>query len=203
MLPVETITMSIPHSGKIQSTPLPDVLEQLRQSNATGTLTVRSKDIVKSIYVKDGQIVFASSSGVHDRLGEILVKTGKLKRENLDHALTLYKKGAGIEKTGGHPGRERPCCSQGPVQRLKDPGKGHYLQPVSSGPRGNFFSRNAAVRHHSAADRFSGVDRRDHPEDEAGQPDGVVRNRVHRAARVGPCRSRSSVVLSPAAGVLF
>jgi hypothetical protein len=92
--------MPIPHSGKIQVTPLPDVLEQLRQSNATGTLTVRSKDILKCIYVKDGQIVFATSSGIHDRLGEILVKTGKLKRENLDHALKLFKNGAGLKKLG-------------------------------------------------------------------------------------------------------
>ena len=92
--------MSIPLSGKIQATPLPDVLEQLRLSNATGTLTVRSKDIVKSIYVKDGQIVFASSTGIHDRLGEILVKTGKLKRENLEHALKLYKNSAGFKKLG-------------------------------------------------------------------------------------------------------
>lgn len=92
--------MSIPLSGKIQATPLPDVLEQLRRNTATGTLTIRSKDIMKCIYVREGQIVFASSSGVHDRLGEILVKTGKLKRENLDHALKLYKQGAGLRKLG-------------------------------------------------------------------------------------------------------
>lgn len=89
-----------PHAGKIQDTPLPDVLEHLRQSKASGTLTVRSKDITKCIYIKGGQIVFATSTGVHDRLGEILVKSGKLSRENLDHALRIYQKGAGIKKLG-------------------------------------------------------------------------------------------------------
>ena len=88
------------HAGKIQDTPLPDVLEHLRQSKATGTLTVRNKDITKCIYIKGGQIVFATSTGVHDRLGEILVKSGKVSRENLDHALRIYQKGAGIKKLG-------------------------------------------------------------------------------------------------------
>ena len=89
-----------PHSGKIQDTPLPDILEYLRQSKATGTLTVQSKEITKCIYIKSGQIVFATSTGLHDRLGEILVKSGKLTRENLDHALRIYQKGAGIKKLG-------------------------------------------------------------------------------------------------------
>jgi len=89
-----------PHSGKIQDTPLPDILEYLRQSKATGTLTVRNKEITKCIYIKSGQIVFATSTGLHDRLGEILVKSGKLTRENLDNALRIYQKGAGIKKLG-------------------------------------------------------------------------------------------------------
>ncbi len=92
--------MSYPHSGKIQDTPLPDVLEYLRQSKATGTLTVRNNDITKCIYIKSGQIVFATSTGLHDRLGEILVKSGKVTRENLDQALLIYQKGAGIKKLG-------------------------------------------------------------------------------------------------------
>lgn len=92
--------MSNSRSGKIQDTSLPDILEQLRQGKATGTLTVRRKEIVKCIYVKSGQIVFATSTGIHDRLGEILVRSGKLTRENLDHALRIYKKNAGLKKLG-------------------------------------------------------------------------------------------------------
>lgn len=94
--------MSNSHSGNIRNTPLPDVLEQLRKSKATGTLTVRSSDdvIVKSIYIKDGQIVFASSTDIRDRLGEILVRSGKLTREKLDHALQLYNNNAGLKKLG-------------------------------------------------------------------------------------------------------
>jgi hypothetical protein len=92
--------MSIPLSGNIHVTPLSDILEQLRQRKATGTLTVRREGIVKSIYTKDGQIVFATSSEPHDRLGEILVKAGKVSQENMDYALKLYKKSVGFKKLG-------------------------------------------------------------------------------------------------------
>ena len=92
--------MNIPRSGQIQTIPLQEILEDLRQKRNSGTLTVRNGDIEKCIYMRDGQIVFATSTGMHDRLGEILVKMGKLKRENLDHALRLWSKGAGLKKLG-------------------------------------------------------------------------------------------------------
>ncbi|HEX9021899.1 MAG TPA: DUF4388 domain-containing protein [Nitrospirota bacterium] len=94
--------MSNPHSGNIRNTPLSDVLERLRRGKATGTLTVRSSsnDIVKSLSIVDGQIVFASSTDIRDRLGEILVRSGKLTREKLDHALQLYRDNAGLKKFG-------------------------------------------------------------------------------------------------------
>ncbi len=92
--------MSIPSSGKIQATPLSDILEDLRQGKKTGTLTVRRGNIAKSIYLKGGQIVFATSADPGDRLGECLVKAGKLSREKLEHALHLYNKHAGLKKMG-------------------------------------------------------------------------------------------------------
>ena len=92
--------MSIILSGKISFTPLVDVLEQLRQRKATGTLTVISGDVKKCIFIKSGQIVFATSTSSEDRLGEILVKTGKLKPENLVYATQLFKKNSGLKKLG-------------------------------------------------------------------------------------------------------
>jgi hypothetical protein len=92
--------MSIELSGKISFTPLVDVLEQLRRRKATGTMTVSSGDVKKCIFMKSGQIVFATSTSSTDRLGEILVRTGKLTRENLEHATQIYKKNAGLKKLG-------------------------------------------------------------------------------------------------------
>jgi len=96
----EMRVMAIPNSGKIQITPLPEVLDNLRQRKVTGTLTIRSGAIAKSIHVKAGQIIFATSTDASDRLGESLVRAGKLSRDNLDFALQLYKKNAGLKKMG-------------------------------------------------------------------------------------------------------
>jgi hypothetical protein len=92
--------MSIIQSGNIIFTPIMDVLEELRRKKATGTLTVSSGDVKKCIFFNIGQIVFATSTSSEDWLGEVLVKTGQLKRESLEHATQLYKKSAGLKKLG-------------------------------------------------------------------------------------------------------
>ncbi len=92
--------MPVPLSGNIKQTPLPDVLEELRVLRATGTLEVLCEVSKKSVYFKDGQIIFAASTDAGDRLGEMLVKTGKLSRENLNTALKIHNRTAGIKKLG-------------------------------------------------------------------------------------------------------
>ncbi len=92
--------MPIPVSGNIKSTPLSDILEDLRQRKATGTLTIRRRNVEKGIHIKDGQIIFATSTDARDRLGESLVRAGKISKANLEHALQLYKKHAGLKKMG-------------------------------------------------------------------------------------------------------
>jgi len=99
-LPIQYYIMPIPVSGNIRTTPLSDILEDLRQRKATGTLTVRRGEIEKGIYLKDGQIIFATSKEARDRLGDSLVRAGKITQENLEYALQLYKKHAGMKKMG-------------------------------------------------------------------------------------------------------
>jgi hypothetical protein len=92
--------MSIPLSGTIRSKPLSNILEDLRRRKATGALTLRSGGVAKCIYVKAGQIIYATSTEQQDRLGEILVKAGKITRENLEQALRISKKSAGLKRLG-------------------------------------------------------------------------------------------------------
>lgn len=77
------------HSGQLGASTLPDLLQQLQATKATGTLTLQHNGQEKSIYLKDGQIVFASSSVPEDRLGNVLVAAGKLTREQMEAALKL------------------------------------------------------------------------------------------------------------------
>ena len=76
-------------SGEIQNNTLPDLLQNLCASKATGTLTLEHAGQEKSIYLKDGHIVFAASNMAEDRLGHILVKDGKLTPEQVEAALKL------------------------------------------------------------------------------------------------------------------
>ncbi len=92
--------MALTISGNIQETPLPDILDGLKAMKATGALVIQAGSAQKTIYVEDGKIVFAASSDVRDRLGEVLVRTGKLTRENLEQALVISKRTAGFKKLG-------------------------------------------------------------------------------------------------------
>jgi hypothetical protein len=92
--------MSLQSSGNIREVPLPVILQELQKGKATGALVVRRDSVEKCIYVKNGQIVFATSTDGRDRLGEILVKAGLLSREHLDAAGKLYQKNAGFKKIG-------------------------------------------------------------------------------------------------------
>jgi len=92
--------MPLTLSGNLDTTPLTDILSTLRMQKATGTLVCRSDAVEKCLYVQGGQIIFATSKDERDRLGEIMVKEGKISRPQLERALQLHQKSAGIKKIG-------------------------------------------------------------------------------------------------------
>jgi hypothetical protein len=87
-------------SGNLLETSFYDVIAVLRQQKATGTLTCGTGADEKSLYVKSGHIIFATSKNERDRLGEIMVKDGKITRSQLDRALKLHQNSAGLKKIG-------------------------------------------------------------------------------------------------------
>jgi hypothetical protein len=92
--------MAIPPSGNLKTTSLSDLIENLRAGIFSGTLVIQRKDISKNIYFKDGVIVFASSTDTNDRLGETLVRLGKISQQQLDRALSQFRQNAGLKKMG-------------------------------------------------------------------------------------------------------
>ena len=82
--------MELNLSGKFSVTSFSDVIAVIRQQQATGTLVCISKGMEKTVVVKQGQIIFASSRDERDRLGEILVQAGKLTRQQLNSALDVH-----------------------------------------------------------------------------------------------------------------
>lgn len=75
--------------GDLQSLSLPDILEFLRVSRKTGVLSFEYEDIRKSLYFKDGNVIFATSNLPEERLGELLLTWGKINREDYDRSVRL------------------------------------------------------------------------------------------------------------------
>jgi hypothetical protein len=72
--------------GDFSSSPAPDLLVDLVRRHFTGTLRVERSGIVKVLYFSQGDLACASSNAEEDRLGNILVRSGRLSAEQLAHA---------------------------------------------------------------------------------------------------------------------
>ncbi len=72
--------------GFIESIPVSNLLLLLSKLQKTGILKFMFKEAVKSLYFKNGKVVFATSSIDDDRLGESLIRNGKITEEQLNIA---------------------------------------------------------------------------------------------------------------------
>jgi hypothetical protein len=79
--------------GDLKDLPLPDLLEHLRRAQSTGVLSLISGGARKALYLKDGRVVFASSNLPNDRLGEILLREGKITIEEYEASVKALTKG--------------------------------------------------------------------------------------------------------------
>ncbi len=85
------MALAVPTAGRLGETPLPRVLRALQDAKATGVLTVTRNDQTKLIYFKQGDMVCASSRYEDDRLGEMLLKWGKISYTQYETSVRLLK----------------------------------------------------------------------------------------------------------------
>jgi len=69
----------------------PQILLDLHRENKTGILTVDTDEVIKKVYLDKGKAVFASSTDEDDRLGETLIKLGKITIEQYEKSVELLK----------------------------------------------------------------------------------------------------------------
>lgn len=74
--------------GTLTTACLPDLLRSIYTDRRTGVLVLTQGDVRKQVFFELGQIVFASSNRNEDRIGETLVRHGKLTREQLNIVLS-------------------------------------------------------------------------------------------------------------------
>ena len=78
--------------GALKDFHLVDMFIGLQRSTRTGILEVKSGSMVKNIFIKDGEMIFASSNYEYDRLGELLLKEGKITLEEYNQSSYLLLK---------------------------------------------------------------------------------------------------------------
>jgi curved DNA-binding protein CbpA len=75
-----------PLSGKLDENNLPAILTHLHGIKASGTLSLAKDSVIRNLYIKNGEIIFASSNYEGDRLGEVLLKAGKINVKQFEMA---------------------------------------------------------------------------------------------------------------------
>ena len=84
--------IEIPLKGNIRENSLPRLLAYLNRTRETGTLFLKTPVFTKRIYLVKGDAIFASSTYEDDRLGEMLIKAGKITMEQYDESVKLLKR---------------------------------------------------------------------------------------------------------------
>ncbi len=79
--------------GSLEESSLPELLRSITRSRETGVLICQINEYQKTIYILDGQIIFASSSNPDDRLGESLLRNDRVSLRPLTDASKMVKPG--------------------------------------------------------------------------------------------------------------
>jgi Flp pilus assembly protein TadD len=87
-----------PLKGSLKNYRLSDIFIGIQRSLKTGILKIKSGSIRKRIYIRSGDMIFADSNQDEDRLGEFLLREGKISQESFDRSSEL------IIKTGKRQG---------------------------------------------------------------------------------------------------
>lgn len=64
--------------GTLEESSMPELLRSICQNMESGILTCSVNEYMKSVYINEGQIIFANSTNLDDRLGESLLRSGKI-----------------------------------------------------------------------------------------------------------------------------
>jgi len=75
--------------GDLSEVGLPDILEYVRSSHRTGVLTFKQDRIKKSLYVKEGNVIFAASNLSEERLGTLLLNAAWITKDQYKQSVAL------------------------------------------------------------------------------------------------------------------
>ena len=75
--------------GNLKDTSLSDILTGFQRGRGSGTLQIAIGSIFKKVYIKNGDIVFASSDENDEQVGEFLLKAGEITLKEYNKSKSL------------------------------------------------------------------------------------------------------------------
>ncbi len=78
--------------GTLSEISLPKLIVAINRDALTGTLRISTEQFTKKLYFISGNLIFASSTYEDDRLGEFLLKIGKINLQQYEKSVELLKK---------------------------------------------------------------------------------------------------------------
>ncbi|MGD0884209.1 MAG: DUF4388 domain-containing protein [Thermodesulfovibrionales bacterium] len=84
--------MNMSLKGNLRDHSLPRILLDIKRKGVTGTLSLMSSSVERTIYFRNGEAIFASSTSDADRLGEMLLKAGKITVQGYEKSIELLKR---------------------------------------------------------------------------------------------------------------
>lgn len=83
-------------AGNLKTVSLPDIFQLIFSSKKTGVLNVRKDNSQRQIYFRDGSLLYASSNDEQDLFGNLLLKKGRISKDELNRVLVSQKEGKKI-----------------------------------------------------------------------------------------------------------
>lgn len=78
-------------ANAIRKYPVPLIFKKIQKDQMSGELIVMSTDVTRNLFFIDGRLAFAATTSSKERLGEILISTGKINRHQLEKVLEIKK----------------------------------------------------------------------------------------------------------------
>jgi uncharacterized protein DUF4388 len=79
--------------GSLADHDVPELVQYVHETRWTGALNISHAGVGKNVHVQDGRLVFASSTSPDERLGELLLRRGKVTLRQLSDAASELKPG--------------------------------------------------------------------------------------------------------------
>ena len=74
-------------SGDLSEIRLPTLLMSLYRDKETGVLTLEDERFTKALYIKEGRVVYATTTDPDERLGECLLRRGIITLQQYDQSM--------------------------------------------------------------------------------------------------------------------